>query len=147
MAAIVSQASAATDVDIIPGEGGLPLAPSEPAGTALAAPDSLDGSGGDIGNAFGFQPTPTADRGECWAFAEFRDGEGYCMDSVVSNRAEAYSLGKLINGRPISAQEQNIVGLLSQLNIARDKVSAQEEQALEQQLADAVESWLADNGN
>ena len=78
---------------------------------------SIEGlTGKALGEELGLEPVPYSEvKGECWAFAEYEQGNGFCMDSVVSSKVEAALIGRQINGHLVSQQEREFIELSQEL--------------------------------
>ncbi len=78
---------------------------------------SIEGlTGKALGEELGLEPVPYSEvKGECWAFAEYEDGNGFCMDSVVSSKVEAALLGRQINGHLVSPAQREFIELSQEL--------------------------------
>lgn len=79
---------------------------------------SIEGlTGKALGEELGLEPVPYSEvKGECWAFAEYdTQGNGFCMDSVVSSKVEAAVLGRQINGHLVSAEQREFIELSQDL--------------------------------
>ncbi len=79
---------------------------------------SIEGlTGKALGEELGLEPVPYSEvKGECWAFAEYdSQGNGFCMDSVVSSKVEAALIGRQINGHLVTAEQREFIELSQEL--------------------------------
>ena len=83
---------------------------------------SIEGlTGKALGEELGLEPVPYSEvKGECWAFAEYEQGMGFCMDSVVSSKVEAALLGRQINGHLVTPEQREFIELSQELAVLED---------------------------
>lgn len=81
--------------------------------SAIAAADTMTGE--EVGAALGLSPTTWPVPGGCKYYAEYVDGQGYCMDGVVHSDEEAWELGRRINGDPPSELDKKLFAKLHEL--------------------------------
>jgi hypothetical protein len=78
---------------------------------------SIEGlTGQALGEELGLQSVTWEEvKGQCEAFAEYDEHNGFCLDSVVTSKTEAALLGRQINGHLMSEVERHYIELQFQL--------------------------------
>ena len=93
-------------------------------------------TGRELGIELGLEPVATDDVKDCEYFAEYVDGDGFCLDTVASNKFDAILLGKRIGGHLPSEQEREYIELSVQLTDLMESKDASPEEI--QELSDRV---------
>jgi hypothetical protein len=78
-------------------------------------------TGPALAEALGLELQPTWVPGECRYYVEVEEsGPGYCIDSVVSSRVEAWAVGQRLRGVVPSEQELRVAEVSSQIDEASE---------------------------
>jgi hypothetical protein len=91
---------------------------AQPQGHRITVPAGADGAaltGDALAESLGLAKLPEKP-GDCVNYVEVDDPAGYCIEEVVHNFQESWTLGRLLRGMPIDDVERQIAALTEELS-------------------------------